>query len=291
MRAAAAAVGAALAVGGAAAAVGGLTAALGGGALAADLPAGQMPPSGVLPPPSTDWTISIGAEGRIEPKFQGAKSYVLVPVPLFDVRRADAPERFHAPRDGIGIGLFDGGNLLIGPVGQLKFPRRERDDTALRGLGDVPWAVELGVFLEYWWVPWLRARAELRQGFNGHHGQVADLMVDAVVPVTGQLTLSGGPRMTLETSRALSPYFSVDAAQAAASGLPVFDAKSGIYSVGAGAQARYKWTPTWATHAFVEYERLTQDAAHSPLVVERGSVNQVTVGAGASWSFNFKQFW
>jgi outer membrane protein len=155
----------------------------------------------------------------------------------------------------------------------------------------VPWAVELGAFAEYWWVPWLRTRAEVRQGFNGHHGIVSDITADAVVPVGPQLTLSGGPRVELATTAATSPYFSIDVLEAAASGLPIFAAKGGVRSAGAGAQARYLWTPEWGTHAFVEYDRLLGDAANSPLVVQRGSANQLTLGAGATYSFNIKQFW
>jgi outer membrane protein len=161
----------------------------------------------------------------------------------------------------------------------------------LHGLGDVPWAGEVGIFAEYWLVPWLRTRAEVRQGFNGHQGIVADVFVDAVVPVSTQWTLSGGPRLTLSSTPATSPYFSIDAAQSAASGLPIFDAKGGVRSVGAGTQARYKWTPQWATHAFVEYERLTGDAASSPLVTQRGSANQLTFGFGATHSFDIKTPW
>jgi len=164
-------------------------------------------------------------------------------------------------------------------------------DDALFGLGNVPWAVEIGAFAEYWWAPWLRTRGEVRQGFNGHHGVVADLFVDAVVPVNPQLTLSGGPRITLATTKATSPYFSINAVQSAASGLPTYAAEGGIHSVGAGTKARYFWTPQFATHAFVEYERLTEDAANSPLVTQRGSPNQFTIGFGATRSFDIKQFW
>jgi outer membrane protein len=246
------------------------------------------------PPPVTayDWTITIGAEGRVEPIFQGSKDYTVRPYPIFDLRRYGTPERFRGPRDGIGIGLIDIGNLQLGPVGQFRMTRRESDDpSALHGLGNVPWAVEIGGFAEYWWVPWLRSRAEVRQGFNGHHGVVADLTTDAVVPVGPQLTLSGGPRLTLASTAATSPYFSIDAAQSAASGLPVYDARGGVRSLGAGAQARYFWTPQWATHGFVEYERLTEDAANSPLVTQRGSANQVTIGFGATRAFDIKQPW
>ena len=80
-------------------------------------------------------------------------------------------------------------------------------------------------------------------------------------------------------------------AQSAASGLPLFDAKGGVRSVGAGTQARYFWTPQFATHAFVEYERLTGDAASSPLVEQRGTPNQLTFGVGATHSFDIKSPW
>jgi MipA family protein len=238
-----------------------------------------------------DWTIAIGAEGRLEPLYVGSSRTLVRPYPIFDVRRAGAPEHFHAPRDGIGIAIFEGSNYQVGPVGQFRTARREKDDPALTGLGDVPWAPELGLFGEYWPVSWLRTRAELRQGFHGHTGQLADVMVDGVFPFGRQLTLSGGPRVTFASSGATAPYFSIDALQSAASGLPTFDAHGGLRSYGAGTQARYVWTPQWATHAFVEYERLTGDAARSPLVAQRGSPNQVTIGVGASRSFNIKSFW
>ena len=253
--------------------------------------ADQAPPSVFSPAPSSDWTVTLGVEGRAEPLFPGSHRELLLPYPLFDVRRAGTPERFHAPLDGIGYALFEGSNFQVGPVGQLKRERRQSDDAALQGLGNVPWTIEVGIFAEYWATPWLRGRAEVRQGFNGHHGIVANLNLDAVVPVTQQLTLSGGPRVTFASTKATSPYFSIDAVQSVASGLPVFDAKGGLHSAGAGAQARYWWTTQIATHAFVEYERLMEDAAASPLVVQRGSPNQVTVGFGATRAFDLKGFW
>jgi len=255
--------------------------------------AADMGPGGkVSQPPAYDWTITLGVEGRVEPTFQGSKGDTLRFYPLFDVRRFGTPERFHAPRDGIGVGLIEGGNYQIGPVGQLRRGRYESDDRgALHGLGTVPWAAEAGIFAEYWWAPWLRTRAEVRQGLTGHHGLVSDLTADVVIPVDPQLTLSGGPRATLASKAATSPYFSIDAAQSAASGLPAFAAEGGVRSIGAGGQVRYVWTRQWATHAFVEVERLTADAAHSPLVAQRGSANQTTIGLGVTRSFDIKQPW
>ena len=75
------------------------------------------------------------------------------------------------------------------------------------------------------------------------------------------------------------------------SGLPVFEARGGLRSYGAGAQARYAWTPQWGTHLFVEYERLAGDAGNSPLVTQRGSRNQTQVGLGVTYSFNVPGLW
>src|SRR5689334_118906 len=254
--------------------------------------AADMDPRFKAPPSAYDWTITVGIEGKVEPIFLGSKDFTVRPNPLFDIRRYGTPERFRAPRDGISFALFEGSNFQVGPVGQIRIGRRESDDpAALHGLGNVPWAGEIGAFAEYWFVPWLRARAEVRQGVTGHHGLVADLTADAVVPVTPQLTLSGGPRATLVTAAANQPYFSINDIQSIASGLPVYSAGGGLRSVGAGAQARYFWTPQVATHVFVEYDRLTDDAADSPLVTQRGSPNQLTIGFGVTRSFDIKQPW
>lgn len=231
-------------------------------------------------------TLTIGVEARWQPRWDGANSSTIVPLPVFDVRPSGTPARFRSARDGGDLTLFGDGRFRAGPTVKVRLARKEDDDAALRGLGNIDWAIEVGGFAEYWWVPWLRTRAELRQGFGGHRGIVGDLIADVVVPVTGKLTLSAGPRLTFANSAATSPYFSISAAQSAASGLPMFDARGGLRSFGAGTQARYFWTPRWATHAFVEYERLAGDAKNSPLVMLRGTPDQWTFGVGVTYDLD-----
>lgn len=238
-----------------------------------------------------DWTVNLGVEGRVLPSYEGSDRYILAPFPLIDIRRAGTPERFHSPRDGASLGLIESGSFRFGPTVKIKLPRYESDDADLHGLGDVGWTVEAGLFAEYWPLQWLRTRAELRQGIGGHHGLVADLTADVVVPVAPKLTLSGGPRLTLVTAAANDPYFSIDAAQSAASGLPVYDAGGGVQWFGVGAQAHYQFTPKWEGHVFLEYAHLTDGAGNSPLVTQRGSPDQVQVGLGASYAFDMPGLW
>jgi outer membrane protein len=120
---------------------------------------------------------------------------------------------------------------------------------------------------------------------------VSDETVDAVVPVGPQWTLSGGPRMTVASRQANDPYFDVNAAQSAATGLPVYDAGSGIRSVGAGGQAHYQWNNRWASHAFIEYSRLVGGVGASPVVMDRGAPDQGMIGFGTTYAFDVPAPW
>jgi MipA family protein len=242
----------------------------------------------LVPSVSGNWTAMIGVGGEYKPDFEGANRSVFSPVPIFSIRRAGSTEQFRGPRDSASIALIDFGDLRAGPAGKFVAARNANSYFELNGLGDVKAAFELGGFVEYYPVDWFRARVELRQGVVGHHGTVADFSGDFIVPVFQRLTFSAGPRFTWESTQATSPYFGVDAVQAMTSGLPVFNARGGAHSYGAGAQVSYRFNSQWEVHSYVEYERLLGDAANSPLVTARGSPNQTTVGIGASYSFDFK---
>jgi MipA family protein len=250
------------------------------------------------PPAAPDWIVTVGVEGQTGPAWPGASpgDMSAFGFPLVGIRPAGTPPEFFAPRDSFGFSIIDLGNLKIGPAVQIVRARYASDYAALRGLGDVGYVVQAGGFAEYWPVPWLRLRGEVRQGFGGETGVTGDAFVDAVERIGG-LTLSGGPRVTLQSAAAISPYFSVTPAQSAASGmfglpaLPAYQAGGGLYSYGGGAQARYFFTPQWSALAFLEYQRLAGDAAASPLVTERGSPDQLTVGGGITYSFTMHPLW
>jgi outer membrane protein len=215
---------------------------------------------------------------------------------VFSIRKAGTPPEYFGPRDSFGFSILDLGQLKIGPAAQIVWRRQASSDPALNGLGDVNFALQAGAFAEYWPIQWLRLRGEVRQGFGGEKGVTGDLFMDVVVPA-GQFRFSGGPRLTQQSTAAVSPYFSITPAQSANStvaglpALPVYNASGGLYSYGAGGQVEYFFNPQWATYGYVEYERLTGSAADSPLVIQRGSPNQFTVALGARYSFTMHPLW
>lgn len=249
------------------------------------VPAVSLP---FLPTPAGLWTVTIGAGGGFRPDFPGATHDLLSLVPIFSVQRAGSRQQFIGPRDSAGIALFDTGSVRAGPVGRFLPARKVSSDSALNGLYDVKNTVELGGFVEYFPVDWIRARVEVRRGFGGSAGVFADLFADAIVPVRDRLTWSAGPRLSFANAHGTAPFFSIDQTESLASGLPVFNAGGGLQSVGAGTQLRYQITPQWEAHSYVEYQRLTGDAAASPLITQRGSPNQTTFSVGVSYSFDVR---
>jgi outer membrane protein len=272
-------------------------------AVAADLPDAQpaAPPASApasYTPAVPDWTVTVGIEGRMIPVWPGASDskFAITGLPLFDIRKAGTPPDFFGARDSFSFPVVDLAQFKLGPAVQLVWQRKASDYTQLNGLGNVNYAIQAGGFADFWPVPWLRLRGEVRQGIGGEAGVTGDLFLDGVVPI-GQFRWSGGPRVTLQSAAAIGPYFSITAAQSAASTvaglpkLPVYHADGGLYSYGAGTQLEYFFNQQWAAHAFTEYQRLTDGAAGSPLVTQRGSPNQFTFGLGATYSFNMHPLW
>jgi MipA family protein len=268
-----------------------------GVAAGADLPLPEPPlPPPMAPatyaPPLPDWIVAIGGEARAIPAWPGAPTnkFQWVGFPLFIIQKPGDPPFFFGARDSFGVPLFSSGAFQLGPVGKILWPRYASEYTQLNGLGDVGWGLQVGGYAQYWAAPWLRLRAELRQGIGSETGLTGDLFADAVVPL-GQFRLSGGPRLTAQSAAAISPYFGITPTQSANStvpglpALPVYNVSGGIYSYGAGTQVEYFWSPQWHTHAIFEYERLTGSAAASPLVTMRGSPNQFMFGVGATYTF------
>src|SRR5258708_32507355 len=82
--------------------------------------AGESDGRAYVPPASPyDWTVTLGAEGREEPLFQGSSRERLRPYPIFAVRRYGTPEPSRGPRDGLDAALIDEPNSQMAPGGQF----------------------------------------------------------------------------------------------------------------------------------------------------------------------------
>jgi len=247
------------------------------------------PLSTLLPESPSGWIVTLKGNLRAQPTYPGADDLSFIGYPSFSLRRAGTVERFSSPDDGLSFSFLDDSALRFGAVGRYQGGRYLQDDRRLAGLNKINWAIEPGLFVEYWPVDFLRARAEIRHGINGHDGFVADLGLD-VVQTFGAFTVSAGPRLSLGDGEFTRTYFGVTPEEAVLNGqVEAYRPSGGITSVGATASASYNWSEQWATTAFVSYKRLVGDAADSPIVRTFGSENQVGLGLTVSYSFGIGQ--
>lgn len=263
----------------------------GGGATAAEVLATR--PTLQEPPPAPDlYIVTVSANVRAEPRFPGSDRLSLSGFPSLGFRRVGEPERFAAPDDGLSFSFLDSPYLRLGAVARYESGRYFADDRKnLFGLRDVKWSVEPGAFVEVWPVEWLRARAEVRYGFNGFNDVVGNLGMDGVARFGG-FTVSLGPRLAFGGDGFTNAYFSVTPLESALNGLVApFRARGGLTSAGALGAVTYRWSEQWATTVYAGYDRLTGDAARSPITRRLGSEDQFKVGAKLSYSFTMAPFW
>ena len=231
--------------------------------------------------------ITVGGYGIVGPKFEGSKHDELSFKPTFSWHKTGDRVWLDLPNDGLDISVIEGDNYRAGVVGNLRW-QRHADDVRPRGfkkVGSADVSVEAGAFAEYWPTQTLRTRVELRDALFGAEGLIADFSADLVLHPTQRWTLTGGPRLSIADQTFMDSYYSITASQATTSGLAQFKADAGIRSYGAGMSARYQLTDDILTIGYVEYQRLAGSAGDSPLIDDRGSVDQLTVGLGMKYSF------
>ncbi len=83
----------------------------------------------------------------------------------------------------------------------------------------------------------------------------------------------------------MDEFFSIDADNAARSGLRQFEADAGIKDVGFRAFLTYSFSERWSATGVGIYQRLLNDAADSPVTDDEGDPNQFFGGVLVSFKF------
>ncbi|TYC53644.1 MipA/OmpV family protein [Rhodobacterales bacterium] len=230
------------------------------------------------------FVVDLGVGAMLKPRYESADSYLVYPFPIIAVGR------FYLP--GLGQ-VVDGrrkNGIFVYPSFNFIGERDPDDSSDLTGTDKVDWALELGLGGGFR-TQYFRAFGELRQGFNGHHGQVGRLGLDGIVYPAEKWEVSFGPRADFASQDYMETYFGVTNQEAANSGgnLTAFDPGAGFKSVGLAARASYDWNDDVRLHLQGGYDRLIGDAADSP-IAKNGSENQFSVGLGVTYRFAFDIF-
>lgn len=184
-----------------------------------------------------------------------------------------------------GMGNVDQQGLGISPSVGTKGKRDFTDGDELIGLDGIDGAVELGLRLSYGLGP-VTGYGSVRRGFGGHEGVTGNFGAKYRINVSDRVTLWTGAEAVYGNAEFNDTYFGVTAPESRASGLPPYEAGSGINEAALTLQARYALSENVSLLGEVRYGRLVGDAADSP-VVQDETQSSVRLGVTRRFSFGF----
>lgn len=229
-------------------------------------------------------SVSARIQARIAPEYEGSDKYAVDPTGALSLFRTGVDRPFHAPDEGVSLGLFGGHDWSAGLAGQWR--GRRDNDHDLQGFEKVAGTVEVGGFATWWPTDGLRVRSSIRHGIGGHDGWVAEVGADVVSQV-GSWTLSIGPRARWADRSFSQTYFGVTPIEAVRSpfGIKPYRARGGLAAAGVLATGEYHWNARWSIIGEGDYHRVLGAAADSPIVRTFGSADQLSFSLGVRFLF------
>jgi outer membrane scaffolding protein for murein synthesis (MipA/OmpV family) len=225
--------------------------------------------------------IALGPQ--IYPSYPGSDNYDVGPMLSIDRARGDEPFEFEAPDESFGFSLLKAGGFSIGPVANYEGKRTAKDVGV--NVPKVKFSLEAGGFAAMQLGENFRLRGEIRKGLTGHKGWIGLAGADAIFRDGDRWLVSIGPRLTWSDNRYQDTWFGVTQTTSVASGVPAFDPDGGIQAYGAAASFVTQFSPRWGLYSYAKYDRLSGDAAKSPLVLGHGSRDQFSGGGGLTYPF------
>ena len=225
----------------------------------------------------------IGAGPGFAPSYPGADNLQVYPLLEFERVNTDREFDFEAPDESFGFDLIGSGGFSFGPLVNFEDSRTSQDVGTT--LPKVDFSIEPGVFVQYDFGENFRIRSELRKGVTGHEGWIATAGADLIARDRDEWLFSIGPRVTWSDDKYHDAYFSVAPADAPVAGLIAYDADGGIMAYGGLISALFQVSKHVGFLTYGKYDRLTGDAADSPIVLNYGSRNQWSGGLALTYTF------
>jgi MipA family protein len=229
-----------------------------------------------------EFALSAGA--GVGPDYEGSDDYE--PAPLFGLRVGN----LYHPDTYVGVrGLKFESNFLpsdhfrLGIVADYVSDYDGVDDDAVSELERPATAVHVGPLAGFEFTDERRVRygIEVAATYDVLHGNGFAVTPQASirVPLAKNIFLNGSVEASWASDEYMSNRFGISDADAARSGLRSFDADAGFKDVELGLGATYAFSKRWSISMSGRYERLLSDAAHSPIVDDRGSQDAFRFGA------------
>lgn len=187
--------------------------------------------------------------------------------------------------------LVNSENWRLGPAVQYRFGRKDVDDAVVDRMSEIDGALQAGGTLSYTYYidnnirHRVGAGIDVLQDVEGDKGLSSTAYARYWAPVSRAVDLGISGSVVYGDEDFNDTYYGISSADSAASGLSTFSADSGINAYRIMPMAMLHLSEQWHIGAGVRWERLTGDAADSPIVSERGDENQIAGGLGVAYSW------
>ncbi|MEO1191655.1 MAG: MipA/OmpV family protein [Pseudomonadota bacterium] len=234
-----------------------------------------------------DWVGFIALGAAAAPDYEGSDEYEAVPLPIARVRSGSVAIEVEGLGGRVDLSPYEG--FGFGPAINYRFGRDNVDDPQVSQLSDIDNSLELGGFLRFGQPLGLTSGDEavlrldvLADVLNGHSGVIATTSAAYTLRPLQRLGLTFGASTTWMSEDYAQSFFSISAADSARSGLPAYDADSGLRDASINLLATYALTERWGLIAIASTGFLLGEAADSPVVKSR---TQFFGGLALSYSF------
>lgn len=223
-----------------------------------------------------DWTVDLGAAGRMRPQHLGAQDYTFDVVPIVEAEYGSRVKL--SLDDGLKWAVFRSGPFDAGPIVEY---RQSFDDHLPPGAFRMHDAVEVGGFSSLK-TPIGVAEVRLRHAIGSYDGWSGDLSFDTGAPLTPKLTVAGQARLSWADSNFTEEYFGLRPHAARSFGLPRF-LDEDYLTAGAEVDVLREITPKTRLVLELTGDRIISELQPSPLFKTR-NIFTATLGVTYHWS-------
>ena len=269
-------------------------------ALLAATPAMAQDAADPLPDPNDrSDTVTIGLGAGYVPDYEGSDDYRLIPAAA--IRGRVGGISFFTRATYLYVDLIGRGDgpveLDVGPIAGVRLNRTGKiKDDFVDDLPELDTAIEVGGFLGATYHgltnPYdsLSFRVDVVKDVGGaHKSTLVTPTIDFGTPLSRSFYVGVSASAEWAGGGYADYYYSIDAADALASGLPVYDADGGFKSWRLGLLGNYAisgdLTDGWSIFALGSYSKLAGDFKGSPIVDLRGSSTQWFGAVGVGYTF------
>ncbi len=262
----------------------------------------DAPPAGTANGFDAD-TVTAGVAAAYLTDYEGSDDYSVIPAPAAIGSISGYAFQYLGNRLSVDLIRNPAGptwDLQAGPIGVVNFNRsntKSIDDRRVKALGEVNTAYEIGGFVGVGKTgvitsPYDRLAASVSYRYdvgNAHESGIWQPTVSYFTPLSQKAAVGifvSGERAAGKYART---YFSVSPQQSLASGLPVYNARGGWKNWSLGVAGTYALSGDllhgWKAVGGVNYRRLLNDYADSPLTSIAGSRTQWLAALGVAYTF------